>query len=427
MFEFLKKKLFKSVSDISKSVEENAKEEVVLVPKEQPVEKQGFFKKLFSKKEEPKDVKPISEIKEEQKIETKKEEEKRLVIESEETNTAIKTEEKKLVTEEIKVVPKPEVKSVPDKKKDIVKIDEEIKEGKYQEKKDSIIGIIKEKIVAKKITETEFEDLFFELEVGLLENNVAVEVIDKIKSDLKATLVNESIRRGQVESVILNTLKKSLYEIVSFDTLDIIAKIKATKKRPFVICFVGINGSGKTTTIAKFVKFLKDNNITSVIAAGDTFRAAAIQQLEEHANKLKVRLIKHDYGSDPASVAFDAIKYAESKNIDVVLIDTAGRLQSNKNLIEEMKKIIRVSKPDFKIFIGESITGNDCIEQARVFNEAIGIDGIILSKADVDDKGGAAISVSFVTKKPILFLGTGQNYSDLEEFNSENILNTLGF
>ena len=190
--------------------------------------------------------------------------------------------------------------------------------------------------------------------------------------------------------------------------------------------FFGINGSGKTTTIAKMTKMLLDKKLKVVIAASDTFRAAAIHQLQEHADKLGVKLIKHDYGADPAAVAFDAIKYAEAHGIDVVLIDTAGRLHSNVNLIDEMKKVARVAKPDMKIFVGESITGNDCVEQARSFNEAIGIDGIILAKADVDEKGGAAVSVSYITKKPILFLGTGQGYDDLTPFRSELIVESLG-
>ncbi len=163
-----------------------------------------------------------------------------------------------------------------------------------------------------------------------------------------------------------------------------------------------------------------------VLAAADTFRAAAIQQLEEHANKLGVKIIKHDYESDPAAVAFDAIKHAESKGIDIVLIDTAGRQHANKNLMQELEKVIRVNKPDLKVFIGESITGNDCVEQAKQFNETVGIDVIVLTKADVDEKGGAAISISYVTGKPIIYLGMGQTYDDLVPFNKEKILESVG-
>ena len=189
--------------------------------------------------------------------------------------------------------------------------------------------------------------------------------------------------------------------------------------------FVGINGSGKTTTIAKITSLLQENNLKTVMAAADTFRAAAIQQLQEHADRLGVKIVKHDYGADPAAVAFDAVRYAEANNVDVVLVDTAGRQHNNKNLMEEIKKIVRVANPDLKIFIGESITGNDCVEQAENFNQAVGIDGIVLTKADVDEKGGAAISISHVTKKPIIYLGTGQEYSDLKSFDPSIITSSL--
>jgi len=187
-----------------------------------------------------------------------------------------------------------------------------------------------------------------------------------------------------------------------------------------------VNGSGKTTTIAKLVKLLKDKGLSSVIAASDTFRAAAIHQLDEHGEKLGVKVIKHDYGSDPAAVAFDARKYAEAKKIDVVLVDTAGRLHSNVNLMDEVGKIIRVVKPNLKVFVGESITGNDCVEQSKKFNETVGIDSIILTKADVDERGGSAISISYITGKPIIYLGVGQKYDDLRSFDEKEIVKSLG-
>jgi fused signal recognition particle receptor len=260
--------------------------------------------------------------------------------------------------------------------------------------------------------------------MALLENNVAFEVIEKIKEDLSKSLVDKPLPRTQVEEVIIETLKKSIKEILEVKNINFLEKVRS--KKPFVICFVGINGSGKTTTISKVARLLQKNNLSCVMAASDTFRAAAIDQLQHHADKLKIKLIKQDYGADPAAVAFDAIRHAETKNIDVVLVDTAGRMHSNSNLIDEMKKIIRVAKPDLKIFVGESITGNDCIEQAKEFNDAVNIDGIVLSKADVDEKGGAALSVSYVTKKPIIFIGTGQEYDDLREFSSSIILENLG-
>jgi fused signal recognition particle receptor len=285
-------------------------------------------------------------------------------------------------------------------------------------------GKIAQAFTTKKVSEAEFENLFWELEVALLENNVALEVIEKIKRDLAIALVDKALPRGKVEETIGVALRQSLREVVSFETIDLLAK--ARTKKPFIICFVGVNGSGKTTTIAKMAHLFLDHKMSVVLAAADTFRAAAIDQLELHGKRLGVKVIRHDYGADPAAVAFDAIKHAEAKGVDVVLIDTAGRLHNNINLVDEMKKIVRVAKPDLKIFVGESITGNDCVEQAQQFDQAVGIDGIVLAKADIDEKGGAAISVGYVTRKPILYMGTGQEYADLERFEPEKVLASLG-
>lgn len=298
-------------------------------------------------------------------------------------------------------------------------------ESKAQiEEKQGFFTRLKEKVTKIQLSEDKFEEIFQPLEIALLENNVALEVVEKIKKDLHDELLAERIHRKQVEQIVHDTLKKSIEDLFSVEGVDLLKKVK--EKKPYIIAFFGVNGSGKTTTIAKFANLFIKHKKSVVMAAADTFRAAAIQQLEEHANRLGVKLIKHDYESDPAAVAFDAIKHAESKGIDVVLIDTAGRQHANKNLMRELEKVIRVNKPDLKVFIGESITGNDCIEQAKQFNEAVGIDVIVLTKADVDEKGGAAISISYVTGKPILYLGVGQNYDDLEPFNKEKILENVG-
>lgn len=304
--------------------------------------------------------------------------------------------------------------------------EEERPEAKAEPKvEDGFFKKLKEKVQSVTISEEKFNEMFWDLEVAMLENNVAVEVIDKIKNDLKEKLVERPIRRGAVERSITDSLTKSIRDLFKdYESVDLVELAK--KKKPFVICFVGVNGSGKTTTIAKIAYLLKKHNLSVVIAAADTFRAAAIDQLQLHADRLGVRLIKQDYGSDAAAVAFDAVKHAESKNKDVVLIDTAGRLHSNTNLMDEMKKVVRVAKPDMVIFVGESITGNDCVEQARMFSEAVQIDGIILSKADVDEKGGAAISISHVTHKPILYIGTGQEYQDLQRFDPNLVIESLG-
>lgn len=334
-----------------------------------------------------------------------------------ESFTKKETEQIKEVKPEVqKEEPVPKVKPTPFK--------EEPEEPIIEEKK-SFFGKVKETLTTKKISADKFEELFWDLEIALLENNVSVEVIEKIKEDLKLELVDKPLPRD-VSAKILGTLKNTLSEILTVEKVDLLEKMSSTQKKPFVIAFFGINGAGKTTSIAKLTKYLQNNHKSVVLAACDTFRAAAIQQLEEHAQNLNVKMIKHDYGSDAAAVAFDAIKYAEKNNVDVVLIDTAGRLHSNTNLMSELGKIIRVTKPDFNIFVGESITGNDCIEQARQFNELVQLDGVILTKADVDEKGGAPLSIAYTIKKPILFLGMGQKYGDLEKFEAEVILGRLG-
>ncbi|MBI2655982.1 signal recognition particle-docking protein FtsY [Candidatus Woesearchaeota archaeon] len=300
------------------------------------------------------------------------------------------------------------------------------KPAEKEPEKKGFFASLTEKITTTKINEEQFDRLFSDMELALMENNVAIEVIEKIKNDLKEELVEKPIRRTKVEETISGALKKSIGELFEKSDFDLIEEIKNKAEKPYVIAFFGINGSGKTTSIAKLANMLKENEISCVLAAADTFRAASIEQLQIHADKIGVKIIKHTYGADPAAVAFDAIKHAKAKNIDAVLVDTAGRMHSNTNLIDEMKKIIRVAKPDLKIFVGESITGNDCVDQAKTFNEAVGIDGIILAKADIDEKGGAAVSVSYVTKKPILYLGVGQEYSDLQKFDSEVIVNGFG-
>jgi fused signal recognition particle receptor len=304
---------------------------------------------------------------------------------------------------------------------------EKIKEEEKEEE-ENLFSRIKSKVQKVKLNEEQFEVYAEELEMLLLENNVALEVAEKIINELKERIVGKELLKKEVEGYIDETFKDIIREIL-IKPFDIIEKIKlksADGNEPFVILFCGINGSGKTTTIAKIADYLKKKKISCVMAAADTFRAAAIQQLEEHGKKIGIKVISHDYGSDPASVGFDAIKYAEKNRINCVLIDTAGRMHTSKDLMREIEKISRVCRPDLKIFVAESITGNDAIEQAKSFNFSIGIDAIVLTKQDIDEKGGTSLSVGYVTKKPILFLGTGQLYESIEPFDKEKFIEKLG-
>jgi len=311
---------------------------------------------------------------------------------------------------------------------DFEKLKEEIEETEENDRKDlpkSFFQKIKEKAGKVKISEEDFTKYDEELEILLLENNVAFEVVDIIIKRLKESIVGKELLKKEIDGQIRDAFRDILSEVL-IKPFNLLERIREKENKPYVILFFGINGSGKTTTIAKIARFLEEKNIHCVLAAGDTFRAASIEQLKEHGNRINVPVIAHEYGTDPASVGFDAINYAKKKQLDCVLIDTAGRMHTEQNLIREMEKISKVCRPDLKIFIGESITGNDATEQARIFNENIGIDGIILAKSDIDEKGGTALSVGYITKKPILFLGTGQAYSNLEPFDKDKFLEKLG-
>lgn len=299
---------------------------------------------------------------------------------------------------------------------------------KKEEEEKGFFEKISSRLSKLKISEKEFKIYEEDLRMLLLESNVAYEVSEKIISELKKRILGKELLKKEVEGEIKDVLKEIISEIL-VEPYDIAKKIKekiSNQKEPYIVLFVGINGTGKTTTIAKISSFLSKRNISSVIAAADTFRAASIEQLKKHGEHLGVKVISQEYGADPAAVGFDAISYAKKNHIDCVLIDTAGRMHTAKNLMKEIEKISKVCRPDLKLFIGESITGNDSVEQAKSFDLAVGIDGIILTKADVDEKGGTALSVGFVTKRPILFLGTGQEYDDLEPFNKNKFLNELG-
>ena len=421
MFKKLKNKLTGWIKKVSEEAPETSKKEIVEEkPKETEKGKRVEIQKKAGKKEKKlskndrKKLKKNKKKKQQQKEKTFKE------ISEKELDEKLKKEVKKQEYQEpIQKFNAGAQKYEPDLEK--------LKEPEVISDKKSRTSFFKKITTGTKtISDKDFGNYAEELELILLENNVAIEVVEKIIKELKKEIVGADLKKKEIEEKIKESLKEIISEIL-IEPFNLISEIKKKKNiTPYVILFCGINGTGKTTTIAKLTHLLKKEKLNSVIAAADTFRAASIEQLKKHGEKLTTKVIAHNYGNDPAAVGFDAIKYAQKNNIPVVLIDTAGRMHTAKNLLSEIEKIKRVCKPDLTIFIGESITGNDATEQVKAFNESIGIDAIILSKADIDEKGGTALSVGYTTNKPILFLGIGQNHVDLEPFNKKKFIEKLG-
>lgn len=277
----------------------------------------------------------------------------------------------------------------------------------------------------KRIKEDPLDDILDELEVALLESDVAYPVVQEIILGVRDNLVNKRYSREYtLEQVVETAIKDAVRNVLKVNEFDF-KKWVDEQSRPTIIMFIGINGTGKTTAIAKIANMLQKEGKSVVMAACDTFRAGAIEQLSIHADRLGVKIVKQSQDADPAAVAFDAIEHAKSKKKDIVLIDTAGRMQTNNNLIDEMKKIARISKPALKIFVGDALAGNDAIEQAKVFDDAVGIDAVILTKIDTDAKGGAALSIAHTIGKPIAFVCNGQEYDDIEQFDADWMLDRL--
>ncbi|NOR85118.1 signal recognition particle-docking protein FtsY [archaeon] len=334
---------------------------------------------------------------------------------------------------------------VKDKNKDVIVESESIESSVVSDKNSSLDSVeqksSKENIVVEKpakgliskltgtftektLSEDYLKDVLWDLELAILENNVAQDVAEKIVSDIRDNLKGRSVKRSEAEKIIHDVLKSNIFDILNKPKIDFETTIKEKNGEPLVILLIGFNGAGKTTSCAKLATYFKNKNHTCVFAAADSFRVAAIEQLEEHAQNLKVKMIKHKYGADPAAVIYDAVAHAKARHIDVVLADTAGRVHTDKNLIAELEKIVRINNPDFKFLVVEAVVGNDVVEQARVF-DTVGIDGVILTKWDVDEKGGAALSVCHTLGKPIVFLGTGQEYGDFEEFDARSVVDSI--
>ena len=275
------------------------------------------------------------------------------------------------------------------------------------------------------IEEGDLEDQLWDLEMALLDSDVEMSVAEEMLESIRESLIGEM--RAQVdttEELVTEALRDALLDVIAVGQVDFERRVQEADK-PVTIVFTGINGVGKTTTIAKLSRYFEQRGLSTVMANGDTYRAGANEQITEHAETLGTEIITHEQGGDPAAVVYDAVEYAEANDVDVVLGDTAGRLHTSDDLMEQLSKIDRVVEPDMTLFVDEAVAGQDAVERAREFDDAAAIDGAILTKADADSSGGAAISVAYVTGKPVLFLGVGQGYDDIERFEPAALVDSL--
>jgi len=453
MFGILKKKLSDFGDKLKQGMGKKALDEIKVPEKEKlgkqtketPIkeikEKKVIKEKAKKQTKEDKEKAVFEEIRREIAQEMPDAKEEDLIVEEKKVDKEIKVEEEKIqqkekeiekIQEEIEeenedlVEEESEVEEVEERKEktrdiEIKKADEDKRELKASVSK---TGKLKGLFLGKvEIKESDVEELLWELELSLIESDVEQDAAHDLVQKIKGKLVGKKLSMKHFDEEIKQDIKEILTEMMSTDKKDILAEAKA--KKPYKILILGPNGAGKTTSIAKLTHLFQKNKLSCVWAAADTFRSGAIDQLQVHADKLGVKVIKQQYGADPAAVAFDAVKSAEANGFNVVLIDSAGRQETNKNLMEELKKMERVIKPDLKIYVGEAYVGQGLLEQAKEFDEAIGIDGFILTKIDTDAKGGTSISLLYRLKKPILFVGTGQGYEDFEEFTPEFILNRI--
>jgi len=283
-------------------------------------------------------------------------------------------------------------------------------------------GLIAGKV---KLSEKDLEEVLWSLQLELIQNDVAAETVEHLIEKLKTRLLEQELERTRISGFVRETIKEVLLETLEPEKdLNLVDYIRRHPK-PVKIVFFGVNGTGKTTTIAKVASYLMKNGLTVVMAAADTFRAGAIEQAEKHAHAVGIKVVKHQKGSDAAAVIYDAVEHAKARGMDVVLADTAGRMQTNVNLMDEMKKIMRVNQPDLRIFVGDALTGNDAVEQARAFNNHVGIDAVILTKMDADAKGGSALAITHETRKPVIFVGVGQGYGDLKAFDRKWFVDSI--
>jgi fused signal recognition particle receptor len=298
----------------------------------------------------------------------------------------------------------------------------------FEKLKKGLKGLVS-KVTTAELKSENLRPILSDFKMSLVENDVAFPVAERICDEMEKRLNGVQVKRLEDRRKIVeqNLRDVLLGVMLTNERIDLLKAVeeKRRKKEPYTMVFVGINGTGKTTTIAKVARFFNKRGYSVVLACSDTYRAGAIEQLEEHARRLGIRMVKHKYGADPAAVAYDTISHAKAHGINVVLIDTAGRMQTNRNLMSELEKIKRVVKPDMTVLTVDSLTGNDAVMQAEEFHKSVSIDSTILTKVDADVKGGSALSVTYVTQKPILFIGTGQAYDDLEQFDPEKFVEMI--
>jgi signal recognition particle-docking protein FtsY len=298
--------------------------------------------------------------------------------------------------------------------------------GAAGEKSPTLINKVKVLITDREfiVDEKDLQDALFELEMVLLENDVALPVTDEIISHVRSDLTGKRRKIGEsVDEIVLKALSNALLNVLG-EGFDLAGYIRS-HERPVKILFTGVNGTGKTTTVAKIGHYLKKNGFSVVIGAGDTYRAGAIEQIDVHAKRLGIKIIQHQQGGDPSAVLFDAVQYAEAHKIDVVLADTAGRFHNRANLMNQLDKIRRIMKPDLIVYVDEAVAGNDAVVRAYEFEKAVGADAVVLTKADMDPRGGAAISIAHTIGKPLMFLGVGQGYDDIMPFDPAVVVNEI--
>jgi len=291
----------------------------------------------------------------------------------------------------------------------------------------SSIGWLVDKLTRREVSESELSSLLEGFKLELARNDFAWELAERVSDAMREKLSGRKVDRigGDVRPLLAESFRSYLLSALPTQEVELLDLTESQDGEGLVLMFIGANGSGKSTTLAKFAHRYKKTSLKPMMVCADTFRAGASEQLGLHASRLGVRFFHGKPGDDPAAVAYDAVEEARGSGFDVVLIDTAGRLQTDVNLMEELSKIKRVVQPSHVLLVVDALIGNDAWEQAKTFGDQVGFDSSVVTKFDADPKGGVAISVSFVSQKPVSYLGTGQGYEDLEAFSMRGYIERI--